>query len=129
LETKKDVMKKAVLVSRWVLLVAVPALIVAFWLCVVREGACLATFACTSGAVIGLTRLAPCHKRTVALLMFGLGISFSLEILTLAPVQPYAGVFYIQWSGEWKPSAGGVIGSVIGLLVARKFQDKPVRQE
>src|SRR5262245_6537047 len=85
---------------------------------------CLLSFALGAAAVIGFTLLAPRHKRAVALLTFGAGISLSLRMLTLAPEQPYPPYFYIRWSGEWKSSACGVIGSVIGFIVARRLEEK-----
>ena len=121
-------MKRCILAARWVLVVG---LLLAFGLTAAGDenrSDCVVTFAITAGVVIGLSLLAPRQKPAVSLLAFGMGITLSVSLFRVAPDLMFrADPKFLRLSVEWKQSACGVIGSVIGLLVARKTENKCLR--
>jgi hypothetical protein len=116
-------MKRFIGAVRWM---AVVGLLVAVARIAASYGdgpSCVVIFAITAGAVIGSKLIAPRRKMEVALLMFGMGMTLSVTLFTVTPDRLFtAAPSLLRLSVYWKDSACGIIGSVIGFLVARKSQ-------
>ena len=79
-------------------------------------------FAATAGSVIGVSLLVPRYKWVVALLTFGIGLTASVNLFRITPDRLFTAIpsiFHVSF--QWKESACGVIGSVIGLIATRKL--------